>query len=388
MCRVRRALPTVSSGPVVAVVGGGVIGLTCARQLAKSGAQVTLYDRPQRGRPSDVAAGMLAPTCELDYGESALHALSVDSLARWPELARSLHAESGVDVELRTNGTLQLATDPDDRLRLERRAQLWDQHALRYEWLTGRECRRHEPALSRRVLAGLRVDSDWSVDNRRVLDALRLSVAAGGVRIVEDLAYPLLADGSVTAVRSGDGVQRVDHLVLAAGVWSGRLAREAGLDPAIRPVKGQQLRLHSPVEILTRTVRARVDEVDVYLVPRADRTVVVGGTSEDVGHDLRRTPRAVIDLLSAACAIVPELRDSELVEHSVGLRPATDDNGPYLGLSQVPGLTLATGHYRHGFLLAPITAEVVRATVLHEPPPASSLPFCTSRRLEKEGAHA
>lgn len=384
--RIRHASGAVSATPTVAVIGGGVIGLSCARELALAGADVTVYDRPHHGRPSDVAAGMLAPTCELDYGEVDLHHLTAESLALWPGFAASLERESAVDVGLRPEGTLVLAADPDERARLDRRARHWDEHGLSYRRLTGRECRQCEPALSRRVLAGLEVDTDLSVDNRAVMRALRNALEPTGVRFVDALAEPVRDGDVVRAVRSPDGEQAVDVVVLAAGVWSGALADAIGLDPPLRPMKGQQLRVHSPDEIIRRTIRARVDEVDIYLVPRRDGTIVVGGTSEDVGLDLRRTPRAAMDLLTAACALVPELRDVELIEHGVGLRPATTDNQPLIGRTGLPGLILATGHFRHGFLLAPVTAAAVRAAVLDEPLPTAALPFSPSRDLLKENA--
>ncbi len=371
------------TGPTTAVVGGGVIGLACARALAGAGGRVSLYDAPSAGRPSDVAAGMLAPICELDYGEAPLLALSRDSVARWPRLAAELADETGIDVGLRREGTLLLATEPDDLPRLHRRARLWDEHGLPYAELTGRECRSLEPALSRRIRAGLRVDGDLSVDNRMVLRALMASVRRRGVDIRhERVALHRDAD-TVTGVRTPHGIDRADVVVVAAGVWSAPLLQGAGMGAGIRPVKGQQLRLHRETPVITRTLRGRVDEVDIYLVPRSDGTVVVGGTSEDVGFDLRRTPRAVLDLLGAACAVVPELRDHELVEHDVGLRPATDDNGPFLGTGAAPGLVVATGHYRHGFLLTPVTAEVVRAAVLDEPLPEAALPFSPAAHERK-----
>ncbi len=323
---------------------------------------------------------MLAPTCELDYGETPLLGLSRDSVARWPRLAADLAAETGIDVGLRRDGTLLLATEPDDLPRLQRRARLWDEHGLPYAELTGPQCRSLEPALSRRIRAGLRVDDDLSVDNRLVLRALTASLRAHDVDIRRERVTLHHGAGAVTGVRTPHGIHRADVVVVAAGVWSAPLLAQAGVTGAVRPVKGQQLRLHRETPAITRTLRGRVDEVDVYLVPRADGTVVVGGTSEDVGFDLRRTPRAILDLLGAACAIVPELRDHELVEHDVGLRPATDDNGPMLGAAATPGLVVATGHYRHGFLLTPVTAETVRAAVFDEPVPDVAHPFSPARQ--------
>lgn len=362
-----------------AVIGGGISGLASARALALDGYAVTVYDVPRAGSPSPVAAGMLAPACELEYGESGLHQLLSSSLARWSSLATELGAETGVDVGLRTEGTLLLSTHPDDDARLTRREALIRSHAGATRRLTPSECRDAEPSLSPAIRGALHVSGDLSVDNRQVLLALRKSLRLNGSRFLRR-NVTIEVDGSrAVGVRSSTGVHDADLVVLAAGVSSRSLAARIGLNVPVRPVKGELLRLKSSAALLRHTIRARVDEVDVYLVPRHDGSIVVGATSEDVGGDIRRTPRAVLDLLTAATAILPELRDAELVEHCVGVRPGTPDNGPFLGPCEIGGLLLATGHYRHGFLLAPMTADVISASAAATELPTAATAFTLAR---------
>jgi glycine oxidase len=349
----------------VAVVGGGVIGLSVAWRAARHGLNVMVCD-PQPGRGTSwVAAGMLAPSTEARWAEGPLHQLNAQSAGAWPEFAALVEADSGLQVGLRTEGTLSVAVDRDDHEALDDDVAVQRAMGCTVESLTGRECRQLEPSLSPAVTGGALNAVDHQVDTRALLPAL---LRAGRNRGVQ------LRHTSVRAVRRGPS-KAITGVVLADGtpLAAGAVVLAAGCDchsvggflpfevPSIRPVKGQILRLRSDpsVPLLHRTVRAQSQGRAVYLVPRRSGEIVVGATVEERGRDRTVTAGAVHDLLRAACAAVPDIAELPLSEASAGLRPCSEDNGPLLGASTTHGLFLAAGHFRHGVLLAPATAEAL-----------------------------
>ncbi|MDE9366529.1 glycine oxidase ThiO [Luteipulveratus sp. YIM 133132] len=367
----------------VVVIGAGIAGLISAWALSDDVDSVVVHDAGLTGQASPVAAGMLASAAELADGEEALHALAARSVRGWPELAGRLRDAGGVDVGLRDEGTLLLSLHRDDDAELDRHARRLARLGLPAARLDARTCQRLEPALSSAVRAGLRLEDDLSVDTTAVLAALRGALRRRGVEIRSGAVEPVCTGERVTGVRLSSGeVHPADVVVLAAGAHSRPLAARVGLEVGVRPVKGELLRLRTHTPVLTCTLRAQVDGVPVYLVPRRNGEVVIGATSDDCGFDTRRTPRAALDLLLAATAVVPELRDAELVSHDVGLRPGTADNGPYLG-EAAPGLVVATGHYRHGYLLAPATVGAVRHAVLGTAAWPEAVPFQPHRPVDQ-----
>jgi glycine oxidase len=354
-----RATPGGRTG--IVVVGGGLVGLAAAWRLASGGRTVTVVDPAPASAASHVAAGMLAPVSEVRYGEERLLALSLESLARYPDFVGELEAVTGHTVGLRRTGTLVVATDAGDR------AMLSDVHAFQTKLgltatlLTSRECRALEPMLAPSVRAGLFVESDHSVDNRRLAAALLEAVRRCGVDVVRRrVADVVVRDGAVHGVRLDDGTPiGADAVVVAAGPWSADLGGlPPGAVPAVRPVKGQILRLRGPV-LLGRTVRAIVAGHEVYLVPRADGELVVGATVEEMGFDTTVRAGAVYDLLRDAHVVVPGVAELTLAESAAGLRPGSPDNAPIVGRTTVDGLVVATGHHRNGVLLTPVTADLV-----------------------------
>ncbi|WP_265446709.1 glycine oxidase ThiO [Flexivirga meconopsidis] len=353
----------------VAVLGGGVIGLSVAWGLARRGTEVVLVDLPLPGASSPVAAGMISAAAELDYGETELWQVTSRSQAQWPEFAAELAQASGRPVGLRPTGTLLVATDQDEQVRLDRRLKLLADAGVGAQRLERRELLRKEPALARTVRGAAWLPDDFCVDRSLVLDALRSAIASAGVRTIRAQGRVRMQDGRATGITLPDLSVDADHVVLCAGWRSPHalddpVAERAGAPMSgLRPVKGELLDLELAAPAVTSTVRAVVDRVPVYLVPHDDTHLTVGATSVDVGADLAPTVRAALELLSAATTLVPELRDARITEHRVGLRPASSDNLPAIGISPMPGLTLATGHYRHGFLLAPLTSDVVADSV-------------------------
>ncbi|MPY91533.1 MAG: glycine oxidase ThiO [Acidimicrobiia bacterium] len=345
----------------VAVLGAGVIGLSVAWRCARRGMEVTVHDPAPARAAANVAAGMLAPVTELHAGEEALLALNLESARRWPSFAAELAGDAGCDPGYVTCGTVAVARDLDDLRVLD------DLHAqqvglgLQVERLSGREVRRREPALAPSARGGLFVGGDHQVDNRRLLSALRRAAGARAVGMVTT------SPEDPPAMRALDA----DAVVVAAG-W-----RSPALVPglAVRPVKGQVLRLRSDGRsVLPAHV---VRGLDVYVVPRGDE-VVVGATVEDVGEDLTVRAGAVHDLLHDAADLVPGVAEAELVECGVGLRPATPDNAPLIGALD-ERTVVATGHYRNGILLAPVTADAVAELLVSGEAPDVVAPFRPER---------
>jgi glycine oxidase len=352
----------------VAVVGGGVVGLSTAWRLTQRGFSVTVIDPTPGAAASAAAAGMLAPVSEVTYGEAALLRLATESLSRYPSYVAELEAATGHVVGLRREGTVIAATDAGDR------EMLVDLHAFQLSlgldatMLTSRECRSLEPTLSPDIRCGLLVSSDHSVNNRRLVGALLAALEISGVAVSRDRVASLTtADGVATGVTLASGKTiSAPTVVLAAGPWSGELAGlPVEAQPPVRPVKGQILRLqaHSPVPLPHHTIRGLVNGHDIYLVPRADGELVVGATVEEIGFDTVVRAGAVREMLRDARTIAPVVDELELVEATAALRPGSPDNTPIIGSTSVSGLIVATGHFRNGILLAPITADLVAALV-------------------------
>ena len=316
------------SGWDIAVVGGGIVGLSIAYRAQQRGLSVVVLDRGGDGA-SLQAAGMLAPVSEAEVGNAALVEDGLAAAAAWPAFADEL------GVELHTRGTLLVARDRDEAEALDRERAFRERLGLRVERLLPSAARRLEPALAPNVRLALHVPDDLAVDPRAVLDALRGRV-----------------DVRAQEVHSLDEVQ-AETVVLAAGAWSGRLA-----DVPVRPVKGQILRLRDPghgshPRLVDRVLRFEGG----YLVPRGDGRYVLGATVEDRGFDTTVTAGGLYELLRDATEVVPGLSELVVEESAAGLRPGTPGNVPIV--ERRGRVVVATGHFRNGILLAPLTAARV-----------------------------
>jgi glycine oxidase len=348
------------------VVGGGLIGLAVADALAVRGLAVQVVEagagagRGLPGSASAVAAGMLAPVTESELDPPELTRLGFESLARYPGWVADLEARSGLSCGYRREGTLAVALDRDEAADLERLAAILSDTGRAVHAIDARELRRREPRLAARALGGLFVPGDHAVDPRRLLRALATALARGTGRVRSGLPVERVErSGAAWRVRAADVALDADVVVLATGAWgAGAIELPAPL-PALRPVKGQLVRLHGE-PLLTHVIRTP----QVYLVQRESGEIVVGATVEAQGFDVRATAGAVAELLRSARDLVPDTAELELCEVSVGLRPATSDHlpliGPYPGLA---GLYLAMGHYRNGVLLAPATARLLAEAI-------------------------
>jgi glycine oxidase len=373
----------------VIVAGGGVIGLSIAWRAAQRGFSVTVADPSPGQGASHAAAGMLTPVSEASYTEKELFALGAASLERYPGFVAELTSATGEPAGYRRTGTLQVGYDADDLAVIDELHALHDSLGVPGRRLTARECRGLEPMLDPSVRGGLLAEADGSVDPRLLTRALLVAAEQAGVRLIRQPVAQIIHDaertpaghspepghgpdagraaesppggGRVRGVRLADGTTiTADWTVLAAG-WNSAAIDGLPADcvPPVRPVKGQVVRLRAPDGFLRRTVRGIVRGSSVYLVPRDDGELVVGATQEELGPDTRVTAGGLWELLRDARALVPGITELEFTEAVARLRPGTPDNAPILGPCPAAGLVLATGHFRNGVLLTPVTADVI-----------------------------
>lgn len=363
----------------VAVIGAGIIGLACAEELIRAGHDVCVFDpAPARGA-THAAAGMLAPAGEAWHGEESLLRLGLASAARWPAYAARLRTQSGIDVDLRTFGTVLAGRDHDDLQVVRRTLELLDSQGIPFEHFDRRGLLRKEPALSTRVAGGALLPDDYNVNPRRVASAL---IGIVGRRLVRR-----------TASATDDGVVLTDGTTVASDVVIIATGARSGDDPDtcyVRPVKGEivRARMDDPPGLV---VRAQVYGESVYVVPRADNEVVIGATEEEQPGEPVPTVGGITRLLNAARALLPGLETAEILDITARDRPGTPDNGPVLGPGGTePGAAcariIATGHYRGGVLLAPVTAQVVRAYVEGTAVPDEALPFTPDRFAQRKNS--
>jgi glycine oxidase len=392
----------------LAIVGGGIVGLSVAWRARAAGLSVMVLERGELGGgATHVAAGMLAPVAEVEFGEAGRRVLELGlrSARMWPDFAAELQRDSGVEVDLRRTGTLVVARDEDEARELERQLAFRESLGLHATRMRPSEAREHEPALAATVRLALHAPDDHSVDPRNVVAALRGACERAGVELRE--RTPVVAveldtseervvgvkvasgarDEELPAEVGGAGASNGDFfgdcgacevvyardVVVAAGAWSGGLdGLPAGAGVPVRPVKGQIMRLHDPAGpgLLKGVVRFEGG----YLVPRGDGHYVLGATMEERGFEPGATAGGIYELLRDAHELVPGVSELRVDELGVGYRPGTPDNTPLIGPGALSGLTWATGHHRNGILLAPLTAELVVAslpgdTVQHDPLP-------------------
>ncbi len=376
----------------VVVAGGGVIGTAIAWRAAAAGLDVVLVDPDIGDGASLVAAGMLAPVSESLFGEGDLLRLNLLAVGRFGSFAAELEELTGHQIGLRREGTLAIAYDPGDQAALARLTAFRRSAGLEARELDARACRDLEPFLAPDVHAGVLFPGDWSVNNRRYAAALREAMRVVKVRTLRDHVLEVrIGGGRTLGVRlAGGGDVDSREVVVAAGCWT----RSIGGVPdavraAVRPVKGQLLRLRHPVgmpPVLSHSVRAIVRGIDVYLVPRTDGELIVGATQEERGPDQTVTAGAVHDLLHDAMSVLPVTSELILAETCAGLRPGTPDNGPILGRCGPDGLLLATGHYRNGILMSPVTADAALALLTGQPPATEWAAFTPARFTGGEGS--
>ncbi|MCY3557780.1 MAG: glycine oxidase ThiO [Chloroflexi bacterium] len=360
----------------VAIVGGGVIGLACAFELARRGSSVTVLEREEPGfGASTVAAGMLTPSFEVELTPQSLVELQLDSLRRYPQFVRDIEAAGGRSCGYRDEGSLWVSRHRDDELELDHILRIQQQRGLPARRLTGREVRALEPYVSPRAVGGLLVESDHQVDSRKLVPALRAACEAIGVdvRTGTGVATVERAAGAMELTCQHGGVTspfHADQVLLAAGVW----LEEGLVTPlpkiGMRPIKGQIVHLQGQ-----SLVRHVIRNSDVYILPRDGGRLLIGATEEEQGFDMSPTAGGTLDLLRFGFEVLPGIYDLDIAEIDVGLRPTFHDHMPVLGATTTDGIYMASGHYRGGVLLAAATAHWMAEIMLTGQAPSEIEPF-------------
>lgn len=369
----------------VAIVGAGVIGLSCAFELAKRGKSVTVIEREESGfGASTVAAGMLTPSFEVETTPPELVELQLDSLRRYPSFVAEIEGASDLSCEYRDEGTLWVSRHRDDELELEHIRKIQEDRGLPARRLTGRETRQIEPYLSPRIIGGLLVETDHQVNSRKLVPALAAACRSLGVELFEHTAVRTVERSSgriELTLQSPDGQATLcaGQVLLAAGVW----LEEGLVTPlpqiGMRPIKGQIVHLKGQ-PLVNRVLR----NSDVYIVPRAGGELLLGATEEEQGFDLQPTAGGTLDLLRYAFEILPGLYDLYVSEIDVGLRPAVSDHQPVLGPTESDGIFIAGGHYRGGVILAPATAYWMAELITTGSVPRAIEPFGVDRLVGQQ----
>jgi glycine oxidase len=359
----------------VVVVGGGVMGSACAWELAQRGLKVVVLERSVPGaEASSAAAGILGAEVE-SHAEGPLAELCRASRRLYPSWVSALGRATGIDVEYRECGVVQVAFGAA-RARALLRAR---QHQKpRPRALDARALRRREPELNPRLGGGLLFERDARVDPRVLFRALHVAAARAGVSFRSGAYVRRVVEtrGRASGVALDDGsVVRGDHVLVAAGSWTSLVGGTGLAESAVIPARGQILQLATPEPLLGSVVYGP----RAYLVPRDDGRLLVGSTVEFVGYRREVTAGAVRDLLADAIRTVPRLADAALADSWSSFRPYTKDELPLIGRSALNGLWFASGHYRNGILLAPVTAAIVSALMRGARPPLSVAAFSPDR---------
>ena len=336
------------------IVGAGIIGLSLAIELNKRGLKVLIVEKGEPGREASWAAGGMLADSPIET-KPALRELAADSARMYPEFVHELEDESRLKIDLREHGTLLFVDPPDIE-------------DLMYEGLTSANWCALEPGLTAENLiakgGAVFFLKERSVDPR---DLTAAAIAAAKHRGIDlSSGNPVLgittADGKVAGVRTTKTQFSAGIVVNCAGAWAGQI--EPFIIPT-RPVKGQMLCVVLPQKELVRHV---LRTPDVYLIPRSDGRMVIGATQEEAGFDKRTVPETIQRLRGAAVALAPKLHDARMIEAWAGLRPGTPDALPILGATPTPGYFVATGHFRDGILLAPVTARIMGQVIAGEEP--------------------
>lgn len=346
----------------IVIVGGGVIGLTIARALALRGVRdVCLVERGRLGTEASwAAAGMLLPQVEADAADEFFN-LACQSRDLYPAFAAALRDETGIDVELDTTGTLYLALTEHDHEEIEKRYEWQTRAGFAVERLSGAEARELEPCISEATLGALRFPKDIQVENRRLLSALANSVTKLGVHIAtETIVDSITIEGNrVSGVQTSRGAISCPTVVIAAGTWSSFI--KTAPVPTIEPIRGQMICLEAKPQ-LTRHV---IYSPRGYIVPRQDGRLLAGSTSEHAGFAKCVTAGGIATILRNALEISPAITGLPVVDTWAGLRPRAADGLPVIGpCGEIDGLFCATGHYRNGILLAPLTGELISKAIV------------------------
>ncbi len=358
----------------VVIIGGGIVGLACAYECAKAGASVTLLEYGKTGmQATNAAAGMLAPLVEA-HEPGPMFDIGAQALAEFPALVAALESQAGFDIELQLDGILKVAFTNDQLHELRERRSRLASAGHQLELLDAAQCHEAEPRISDRIIGALYSPSEGSVSNQLLALALERAAILHGATIQQRAAVTGFRTSRerVTSVRTAEADVACDTVVIAAGARSGQIAAKLPHRPPktedrrpplpVHPIRGQMIALGG----MSTPIRSIVWGPDGYLVPRANGIVFAGATVEDVGFRRRTTQAGLQQMRSMANALVPQLAAAKHLFDWAGLRPATPDGLPMIGpVPEWPNVVAATGHYRNGVLLGPITGRLVADGIVH-----------------------
>ncbi|HXS09791.1 MAG TPA: glycine oxidase ThiO [Candidatus Krumholzibacteria bacterium] len=356
-----------SNSSRIIIVGAGVIGLSIAWRLARENTrdEILLLDANRAGEgTSRVSAGMIAPIAEAGFEDPHFIKFARLSRERYRAFVSEVSRDADMPVVLGEEGSIIVAIHRDD-VEAMRRVYEHRRHAeLPVEWLTGTEAREMEPTLTPRVSAAMWIAYDGQVNPRALLPALVRACNRRGVEVRESARVQriVINDETVAGVELDGETITADTVVVCAGAWSGTIdGMPADVVPQVRPIRGQILRLTRTTDFAMKHV---VRGPRAYLLPKDDGTVVVGATQEEAGFDATPTAGGIKTILENAWEMVPSIYDLPIERVEVGLRPGTRDHLPLVGATRIHGLIMATGHFRHGILFAPTTADAVCRGIL------------------------
>ncbi len=351
----------------ILIIGGGVIGLSLARELHRKGvSHITILERGKLGRESSfAAAGILAPNDESEK-HSVLFEICMESKRLYPNFAEQLFAETGVDVELDRGGSLYPAFSDAGVAEIRRHLERGKSANLNVEHLSAEAVRKVEPFVSPDVREGLFFPDDWQVENRKLLLALQKYAELNRIEIVEDAEVKnlLTEGGKVIGAETPDEKFFADTTVLATGAWTSLIKSGENILPLpdVKPIRGQMLCFKTAERLFSTVIYSPRGG---YLVPRVDGRILIGATVEDAGFDKNLTEEGLKFLLETAYEISPHLASLEIFDKWAGLRPFTADGLPILGaFPEIGNLYIATAHYRNGILLAPLTAKILAEKIV------------------------
>lgn len=364
----------------VAIVGGGIIGLSIGWQLLRRGQEVTIFERGSTGREASwIAGGLLAPHTEVGFEDEAFLRAGLKGLEVYRRFLDELSDDTGDRIPIDPRGTLMVAFDRDDSERIRRLYEFRSHLGLPVEWLQGSEAREREPLLSPKVTAAMSLPDGGQVNNRRLVDALRNAFTKRGGTLREHTPVTSITvrNDRAVGVTTAEGEIASRHVVLAAGCWSAQIdGVPAPLRPPVRPVKGQMISLRQSDDVAFGHV---VRSTDIYVVPKDDGRLLVGATQEEKGFDKTPTAGEVMRMLERAWEAVPSIYDLPIDSVDVGLRPGSRDHLPIIGATPISDLYYATGHFRHGILLAPLTAYAMSDLIVEGKMMDELNPFAPTR---------
>lgn len=349
----------------VLIIGGGIIGLNIARNLRRQGIKkITILERNAIGHEaSHAAAGMLAPQAESDKIDDFFRFCD-ESNKLYPQFAAEIFAETGVDIELESSGTLYLALTENDSKEIRQRFEWQKKAGLAVEHLTAEETRKAEPFVSPDVREALFFPNDRQVENRKLVAALQLFAELNEIELVTNAEVKNLRQrgGRIVGAETETEKFSAEKVVLATGAWTSLIKIDDFVLPPVKPIRGQMLCVKTVKRLFSHVIYSPRG----YLVPRLDGKILAGATVEDVGFDKQITESGINFVLENALEITPSLANLEVIEKWSGLRPLAADALPILGrFPEIENLFIATAHFRNGILLAPITGAIVAENILN-----------------------